>query len=100
MSSKTNRIDSRKFTGDDADHVVKLGYKPMKVEIENVSTQTSYSKHRQMDTDKARKEIADGTKTFVAAVSIQDDGFTFIAAENTDTEEFHYTAYESLADRS
>lgn len=98
MASSLNKVRSGKFIGAGADKKVILGFQPKYVEIMNVTDQSDYKKSETMDTDKARKEIAAGTKTFVSSVTINADGFTLIAAEAVVAKEFHYVAYESKSD--
>jgi hypothetical protein len=96
MASSLNKIRTGSFVGSGADRKVVLGFKPKKVEIYNTTDGVDYHKSESMNADnKARKEISDGTKTFVAAATIDADGFTFIAAENVDAKVFHYVAYQS-----
>lgn len=98
MSSATNKIRVSTFVGTGNDRKIVLGYKPKLVEVYGETDGIDYKKSESMATDKARKEIIDGTKTFVSAISLNSDGFTFIAAENVDTKVFHYIAYESRSE--
>ena len=99
MGSSNNKIRSGQFTGSGADRKVVLGYQPKRVDIYNTTDGIDYHKSESMNADnKARKEIIDGAKTFVAAILIESDGFTFIAAENVADKVFHYVAFQSESD--
>ena len=98
MSSRTNKIRSGNFIGAGVDKKVVLGYKPKVVEVYNVTDGIDYKKTETMADEKARKEIIDGTKTFVDSIQINADGFTLIAAEAVDAKAFHYAAYESQSE--
>ena len=98
MGSSNNKIRSSEFTGNGADRKIILGYKPKKVEIYNITDGIDYAKTELMATNLARKEVIAGDKTFVAAVTLNSDGFTFIAAENVSAKVFHYVAYESQSE--
>ena len=95
MSSKTNQTRTGSFVGAGVDKKVVLGFKPKAIKIYNTTDGIDYKKTETMADDKARKEIIDGTKTFVDAVTINADGFTLIAAEAVDTKTYHYEATES-----
>ena len=98
MSSSRNKMTSRIFKGDGADRKIFLGYQPRKVDVHNITDVINYDKMGSMLLQKAVKTIANGTQTYVDAVTIESDGFTIIAAENVAAKDFVYTAYEAEND--
>lgn len=98
MASGLNKIRNGKMIGNGADRKIVLGFRPVKVEVENVTDRIGYSKLSTMEDKKSIKQLAAGTKTYVDSVTINADGFTVEAAEFVATKEFHYVAYESKSE--
>ena len=98
MSSNSNKLKCGFFTGAGVDKKIVLGYQPKTVKIYNITDQIDYKKIEFMGLKKGRKEIADGTKTYVDSIEINTDGFTFIAAEAVADKVFHYEANESIVE--
>lgn len=98
MASGLNKIRISKMVGNGTARKVVLGFKPKQVELENITDRIGVKKTETMELKKGIKTIADGTRTYVDSITIENDGFRIEAAEFVVDKEYHYTAFEAKND--
>jgi len=96
MSSRTRAVKRGVLIGTGADRTVITGFKPDSVVLRNITDGIDCYKSDSMLLKKARNEDIAGAKTFVDAITINEDGFTIEASKFVSTKEYHYRAEQEM----